>query len=121
MKRIGILTCLHAGEICTGASCLRAFAERKYFFEGYGEDTQLLAFMKCNGCAEDGAAKPREDAGILEKVERLEQEGIETVHVGVCRFRQGPDGNREECSRLMEICRMIEERGIQVVRGTHRE
>lgn len=54
-------------------------------------------------------------------MERLEQEGIETVHVGVCRFRQGPDGNREECSRLMEICRMIEERGIQVVRGTHRE
>lgn len=60
MKRIGILTCLHAGEICTGASCLRAFAERKYFFEGYGEDTQLLAFMKCNGCAEDGAAKTQE-------------------------------------------------------------
>ena len=86
MKNIGILTCLRAGRVCAGVSCLRAFAERRYFFEKYGADVRLLAFMKCNGCPKDGAAE-----------------------------------ERKECERLMEICQMIEEKGIPVIRGTHRE
>lgn len=121
MKNIGILTCLRAGQVCAGVSCLRAFAERRYFFEKYGADVRLLAFMKCNGCPKGGAAEPRQDPGILEKVERLSQEGIEAVHVGVCRFQKTENGERKECERLMEICQMIEEKGIPVIRGTHRE
>lgn len=57
----------------------------------------------------------------MEKVERLSQEGIEAVHVGVCRFQKTENGERKECERLMEICQMIEEKGIPVIRGTHRE
>lgn len=33
MKNIGILTCLRAGQVCAGVSCLRAFAERRYFLK----------------------------------------------------------------------------------------
>ena len=31
-----------------------------------------------------------------------------------------PDG-KHECPRMTQICNMIEERGIKVVRGTHKE
>lgn len=64
---------------------------------------------------------PAQRAHRMESVERLSQEGIEAVHVGVCRFQQTENGERKECERLMEICRMIEEKGIPVIRGTHRE
>lgn len=66
MKNIGILTCLRAGQVCAGVSCLRAF-RAPVFFEKYGADVRLLAFMKCNGCPKDGAAEPRQDPGILKK------------------------------------------------------
>lgn len=39
------------------------------------------------------------------------------MHVGVCRIQE--DG--KECERLNEILHMIEELGITVIRGTHRE
>ena len=29
--------------------------------------------------------------------------------------------NKEECERITKICRMLETRGIRVIRGTHRE
>ena len=67
--------------------------------------------MKCNGCPKDGAAEPRQDPGILEKVERLSQEGIEAVHVGVCRFQKTENGERKECERLMEICQIDRREG----------
>ena len=61
--------------------------------------------------------EPIEDKGILEKIDRLVSEKISTIHVGVCRL---PDG-KHECPRMTQICNMIEERGIKVVRGTHKE
>lgn len=73
--------------------------------------------MTCNGCRSMTETEPEKDKGIIEKVDRLVKEGVETVHVGVCRLnRKG-----EECPRITTICRMIEAKGITVVRGTHRE
>ena len=31
MKKIAILTCLKANDVCTGASCLEAFFFKKHF------------------------------------------------------------------------------------------
>lgn len=117
MKKIGILRCAHANEVCTGAGCLNAFFRRTDTFSRYGEDTVLTVFMACNGCGEERPQGPGEDAGILEKLDRLEAEGVDTIHVGACRFQK----NHQECSRLETICRMMEERGIEIVKGTHRE
>lgn len=117
MKKIATLTCLHSNKVCARAACLAAFNNRTAFFAGYPQDTVLAAMMTCNGCRSMTETEPEDDRGILEKIDRLVSENIETVHVGVCRLnRKG-----EECPRITAICRMIEARGIMVVRGTHRE
>ena len=94
-----------------------AFQNRTDFFQDYPEDTCLAAMMTCNECKGANPIEPIEDKGILEKIDRLVSEKISTIHVGVCRL---PDG-KHECPRMTQICNMIEERGIKVVRGTHKE
>ncbi|WP_440972193.1 CGGC domain-containing protein, partial [Megamonas funiformis] len=45
MKNIAILTCLKANDVCTGASWLDAFYNKKGFFTQYtNDDTKLVAF-----------------------------------------------------------------------------
>lgn len=117
MDKIGILTCLHSNDVCARVGCLSAFHRKSDFFQDYPEDTYLAAMMSCNGCKSMNAAEPGEDRGILEKIDRLVKEEISTVHVGVCRLVDG----KKECPRMTQICQMIEECGIKVVRGTHKE
>ena len=100
-----------------GSGCLSAFRERRDFFSGYSEDTILAAVMTCNGCKDTNAKEPAEDEGILEKADRLVSEKISVIHVGVCRLNE----EKKECPRITQICGLIEERGIKVIRGTHKE
>ena len=112
MKKIAMLTCLKANRVCTGAACFKAFNERRKGFELYsGQDVQVAAFMKCNGCDSD----PTQDEGIAEKVERLGKEKVEAVHLGVCTKKK--DGSR--CGNIVKIVEMIEKQGISVIDGTH--
>lgn len=115
--RIGILTCIHSNDVCTRAGCLNAFCRRTDFFRDYPKDTELAVLMTCNGCREERPAEPEQDEGILEKLDRVVEEHVKIIHVGVCRFLE----NKEECERITKICRMLETRGIRVIRGTHRE
>ena len=69
MKNIAILTCLKANDVCTGASCLDAFYNKKGFFTQYtNDDTKLVAFWTCNGCDE---VLLNNQEGLLEKLERI--------------------------------------------------
>lgn len=115
--KLAILTCLHSNDVCTRAGCLKAFYEKRDFFEGYAPDTQLIALMTCNGCAKERPMEPKEDPGIQEKLERLVKESVDTVHVGVCRRKK----NGQECERITQICELMEQNDIHVVRGTHKE
>ncbi len=117
MKKIATLTCWRSNAVCARASCLTAFNEKTDFFTSYSKDTQLAAMMTCNGCKSDQPLSPSEDKGIIEKIERLKKENIDTVHVGVCRIMR----NGDECGHITEICEMLEENGIEVIRGTHKE
>lgn len=117
MVKIGIIKCIHANDVCTGAGCLKAFNQRTDFFKDYDSETELAAFMGCNGCEQERPLSPQKDPGIQEKLERLMEENIQVMHVGVCRIQE--DG--KECERLNEILNMIEELGIKVKRGTHKE
>ena len=117
MIKIGTLTCLHSNNVCARVGCLKAFQNRSDFFKEYSSDTFLDAMMTCNGCKSANPKEPDEDEGILEKIDRLVSEEIRVMHVGACRL----DGRKMECPRITKICEMIEARGIQVVRGTHRE
>ena len=125
MKRIAILACLRSGNVCTGASCLQAFSQRKASFACYGEEPlELVAFMRCNGCQLPEPGAPYEartytplaqDAGLMEKVERLQKEQVDIVHVGICcQNRQG-----QLCPTIAEITEALQQRGMTVVRGTH--
>ena len=117
MNRIGILTCLNSNDVCTRVGCLNAFNHRTDFFSAYPRDTELAVLMTCNGCQENRPPEPEDDPGILEKLERLTKEEISTIHVGVCRMTS----EHIECPRITKICSMMEEQGIRVIRGTHRE
>lgn len=112
VKKIGMLNCLRANEVCTGAACMKAYQERAKSFAAYtGQETALMAFMRCNGCGRE----PAEDKGLQEKLDRLQSIGVEVMHVGVCtKNREG-----KECPTITKIISMLEERGIEVVRGTH--
>ncbi|MFD1403964.1 CGGC domain-containing protein [Robinsoniella peoriensis] len=107
-----MLNCLKANEICTGAACMKAFYTRSKSFSRYAkEEAEVAVFMRCNGCEND----PATDKGMQEKLQRLVEEGIQTVHAGVCT----KDRDGKECPVISRILDMIAESGIEVVRGTH--
>lgn len=115
MRKIGTLTCLRSNQVCARASCLKAFNERGGYFGAYPAGTQLAAMMTCNGCKSVTETEPPDDRGIREKIQRMQKEGVEIVHVGVCTVRR--DGG--ECERITAIRRMLEEAGIPTSDGTH--
>lgn len=119
MKRIAILTCWKWNERCTGALCLKVFNNRSQYFSRYKDEAiELAAFWRCNGCDIDF----RENAGMQEKIARILKEKIDVVHVGLCTQLKNEDNPeiRIECEEITRICRFLEERGIEIVRGTHK-
>lgn len=111
MKKIAIMNCLKANQVCAGAACLKAFYNRKAGFARY-EDTelQLTAFLRCSNCGKT----PEEDEGMLEKLNRLLEEGTETVHIGVCAAMRG-----ERCATMQSYADWLEERQVEVIWQTH--
>lgn len=113
MKKIAILNCLNANDVCTGMGCLKAFYQRKAAFAIYeGQDAQVLAFLRCSRCSMHNA----EDPGMTEKLERLASEGIEAVHIGVCAAK---GEEKKVCPYMEEHAAWLEDHGISVVWGTH--
>ena len=114
MKRIAILTCLKACQVCTGAACLSAWNERSRGFSRYREEeAQLCAFFHCNGCG----IPPLDDRGMREKLDRLVSLDVDTVHVGICARTEQKD--HQLCPTISALWKELERRNIQVVEGTH--
>jgi predicted metal-binding protein len=113
--KIGILHCLEATKVCAGCGCLNAFNLKKGSFKEYAKEDVLAAYFTCNGCKIQNEAFPKEDMGMIEKVDRLQSEGIDVVHVGVC--CEKADGSL--CGRIEEIIGMIKRKGIQIKNRTH--
>lgn len=114
MKRIAIITCLDACRVCTGAGCLHAWNRRERSFAPYaGQAVSLEAFFHCNGC---GAA-PETDAGMREKLDRLQHMGVDIVHIGICAVKNRETGAL--CPTMEKIQEMLHSRNIQTTLGTH--
>lgn len=112
MTKIAILACLRANDVCAGAACLEALNGRRAHFQIYENDeVRLCAFLRCSRCGVD----PKDDPGMLEKLERLIHCGIETAHIGVC--CQGRDHAR--CPHMEKAAEWLKNRGVQIVWGTH--
>ena len=104
MKKIAILTCLDACQVCTGAGCLNAWNSRSRHFAPYaGEKVSLEAFFHCNGCEKD----PETDRGMIEKLDRLQS---------VCAMKRE---TKALCSTIVKIQDMLRSRNIQTIQGTH--
>ena len=115
MKKIAILTCLNACRCCTGAACMDAWNNRKIGFAMYrDQEVMLCAFLHCNGCGSD----PETDPGMIEKLDRLQSEGVTVVHTGICTVIDKE--HRTYCPSIVKIIAMLRARGIETVYGTHR-
>ena len=111
MKKIAMMNCLKANDVCPGASCLRAFYARKAGFARYeGEELQLTAFLRCSHCGKT----PEEDKEMVMKLDRLVQEGTEAVHIGVC-----AQMNHTKCETMEANAKWLEDHGIEVIWQTH--
>ena len=109
--KIAMINCLKANEVCAAASCLKAFNQRKAHFEEYaGQDVELIAVARCNGC--DAGI----DKGFQEKLDRLLSEGVDVCHFGVCTVK---NDTKEECPVITKAGEYLEEHGVRLVRGTH--
>lgn len=109
-RRIAIMVCKRAAEGCTGAACFWAFDGRERSFAQYRDSTipvKLWGFFHCNGCDSD---RDR-DAGWKKKLGRLQEEGVEKVHLGICMCNQ--------CPHMDAICARLEQAGVAYERGTH--
>ena len=111
MKKIAILSCLNATNICSGASCFSALNDRKAAFSCYdGDDIEVVAFFHCNGCNCDYD----NDQKYLEKIGRICAMRPDAVHVGICTLING-----KECLIISRVIQTLEMHGITVIRGTH--
>jgi len=115
MKKIAIVACLQANEVCAGCGCLNAFQDRTQNFERYvGEEVRLAAFMRCSHCIRK-EGDPLADAGFVEKLERMASEGVEIVHIGVCAGRNAESA----CPGMLKMIKAFEDKGMKTVWGTH--
>ena len=101
MKRIVILTCPKTENVCTGGGCFFALNSRTKAFAPYeGVEVEVLAFMKCSGCGQ-----------------YILQRRPDVVHLGICCCHDAKE--KELCPEIVAVCRIFEDHGISVVRGTH--
>ncbi len=119
MKKIVILRCLHAEDVCTGAACLKAFSRRTGSFSRYpaDEELDLEAFMACSGCEEVDFHNAE---GLTEKIEKIRELTPDAIHIGMCATKKDEEGNRYICPIMADILQRITEKlSVEVVQGTH--
>ena len=109
-RRIAVMICKKSADGCTGAACFWAFDAKYKNFEQYKDSpipVKLWGFFHCNG----GDVDRDNDAGLKKKLNRLKEEGVEKVHLGVCMCKY--------CPHMDEICGQLEREGIRYEKGTH--
>ena len=104
---IAIMHCQKATNVCTGAACFKAYNNATHTFAEYPEKPKICAFFHCGGCDIDR----KNDPGMIKKMTRLQTEGVERVHMGVC--------IGSECEKRDEIIAMLEQYDMEIVCGTH--
>lgn len=110
-KRIAVLSCLKATDVCSGAACFKALNQRKKSFEIYAEaEIEIVGFFHCNGCECDY----ENDKAYIEKIDTMINLKPDAIHVGKCTLIDG-----EECSVITKIVSTFEKNKILVVKGTH--
>lgn len=108
--RIAIMICKKSAEGCTGAACFWAYDAQERSFAQYRQSdipVKLWGFFHCGGCDIDRAT----DKGLHKKLDRLREEGVKKVHLGVC--------IRNACPRIEEHRSILAQYGLESEVGTH--
>ncbi len=71
---------------CTGSGCLKAFFSKADAFEGYPEESELVAFFHIGGKLDN-------------KLKRLKEKNVDTIHLSSC-LRSKYDGYEELAKKL---------------------
>lgn len=69
-------------------------------------------FTAMGGCHSD----PMSDPGLAEKLQRLTEIGVDTVHLGVCAVKHETG---VLCPTMKTLAEMLQQRGMEIVEGTH--
>ncbi|WP_051986381.1 CGGC domain-containing protein [Clostridium amazonitimonense] len=105
--KIAIGVCEKINGICTTMGCFKALNNRDKNFSIYkNEDLELVSFFTCEACSNDS------EENLMNIAEKLEQAGVQKLHLGVCIVKC-------EAERTKEIKSIFEKHHIEVVEGTH--
>lgn len=105
--RIAVVRCDTVSEVCPGIACFQAFNNRRKFFKGYDNDTEMIGFFTCGGCS---------GRRVSRLVEKLMKFDLDVVHMSSCMML---DDDYPPCPHKEEIKKSIEGKGVKVVEGTH--
>lgn len=107
-ERIAIMVCKKSADHCIGSSCMWAFHEHFRSFEQYKDrPAKLWAMFHCGGCDIDRETDP----DFRRKIDRLKDDGVFKVHLGVC--------IRNSCPHIRQMCDTFDKAGIPWEIGTH--
>lgn len=105
--KIAIGVCEKINGICTTTGCFKALNNREKAFSRYkDEDLEIVSFFTCEACSNNS------DENLINIAKKLEQLGVQNLHLGVCIVKC-------EVHRTKEIKEIFESHNIVVVEGTH--
>lgn len=105
---IAIVRCNIVSETCPGVGCLKAFNDKRVFFEKYKDKKiELIGFFTCGGCSGRRVAR---------LVETLKNYDLHVVHLSSCMLFEG---DYPKCPFKEQIKKTIEAKGVEIVEGTH--
>ena len=106
---VAVVTCDIVSEVCPAVGCFKAFNKREEKFGCYGDNTRLIGFFTCGGCP---------GRRVFRLASTLKKYNVDAVHLSSCMMMEKPF---TKCPHKEEIRKSIENLGIKVIEGTHRE
>ncbi len=95
MKKVGVIRCQQAEDLCPGTSCFKALTQGKGAFESTGP-VQIIGYVSCGGC-------PGKRAVLRAKV--MVERGAEIIVLSSCMSKGNPIGF--PCPHFEEIKKAI--------------
>lgn len=105
---IAVVRCNIVSETCPGTGCLKAYNDKRLYFERYKDKkVELIGFFTCGGCS---------GRRVHRLVQTLKNFDIKVIHLASCMLFED---DYPKCPFKEIIKKDIEKQGVEVVEGTH--
>ncbi len=81
-KKVGIIRCQQAEDLCPGTSCFRSALNGEKGFESVGP-CEIIGFVTCGGCP---------GKKVIQRARMMIQRGAEVIALGACISKGNPIG-----------------------------